>query len=81
MDFAGEGDLYKRLPGIRREEHAVAKYLIAPLLSALACLHHQNIIHRDLKPENMLLKASHLFLSDFGFAINHGKTRPGELRS
>ena len=76
LDVAGEGDLYKRLPGIRREEHAVAKYIIAPLLSALAVMHHQGIIHRDLKPENMLLKASHIFISDFGFGINCKTQRP-----
>jgi len=76
LDYAGEGDLYRRLPGIRREEHAVAKYIIAPLLSALATLHNQRIIHRDLKPENILLKASHIYLSDFGFSINCKTSRP-----
>ena len=76
LDYAGEGDLYKRLPGVRREEHAVAKYIIAPLLSALATMHEQHILHRDLKPENMLLKSSHIYLADFGFSINSTMGRP-----
>ena len=40
----------------------------ACLLHALDFAHYENIKHRDIKPANILLKGSHIYLSDFSLA-------------
>ena len=40
----------------------------ACLLHALDFAHHEKIKHRDIKPANILLKGSHIYLSDFSLA-------------
>ena len=42
--------------------------LLIQLILAVNAAHDKRIIHRDIKPENVLIKDSHLVLSDFGIA-------------
>ena len=76
LELAPSSDLYKRMPEIRRDEGTVTKYVIGPLVFTLAYMHELNIVHRDIKPENVLLRSSHILLSDFGFSIDVSKQRP-----
>jgi len=76
LELALSSDLYKRMPEIRRDEATVTKYVIGPLIFTLAYLHEMDVVHRDIKPENVLLRCSHVLLSDFGFSINVSRQRP-----
>lgn len=63
------GDLMNIAPLMDRSDRSIAKYVLGPLLSALAYLHGQDIIHRDVKVENVLLgEHSTVYLADFGVA-------------
>lgn len=76
MELAPDGSLYRRMSDIKRSEEAVAKYILGPLLSVLGYMHHLSLMHRDIKPENILLRSSHILLSDLGFAVNYQLQRP-----
>lgn len=53
------------------------KFVLQPLIEAIAYLHRNNIIHRDIKPENILVdKSRNIRLCDFGFSINCYEERP-----
>ena len=53
------------------------KYVIKPLLTALAHLHSCNFIHRDIKPENLLMHTDNtVMLCDFDLAIDASAERP-----
>lgn len=41
-----------------------------PLTSAVAYMHDESCAHFDLKPSNILIKGSHIFLSDFGVSFD-----------
>jgi serine/threonine protein kinase len=40
------------------------------LTSALYFLHNSQIRHKDIKPQNVLVKGEHVFLTDFGLALD-----------
>ncbi|KAJ8110162.1 hypothetical protein OPT61_g6924 [Boeremia exigua] len=40
------------------------------LASALCYLHDNNVRHKDIKPQNILVKGEHVYLTDFGLAID-----------
>jgi len=44
--------------------------LVIQILQALTYLHRRGIIHRDLKPANVLVQDEHVYLLDFGLALD-----------
>jgi len=42
------------------------------LASVFQYMHPSQIRHRDIKPQNILVKGPHVFLTDFGIALNWG---------
>ncbi|ORX60879.1 AGC family protein kinase [Piromyces finnis] len=71
IEYAANGELYKRLKheGKFTEEQA-SKY-IKQMATALLYLHKRNVIHRDIKPENLLLGYNgELKIGDFGWSVH-----------
>uniref|UniRef100_A0A6A7GCR7 Aurora kinase n=1 Tax=Hirondellea gigas TaxID=1518452 RepID=A0A6A7GCR7_9CRUS len=75
LEFAENGEVYKKLQSEKRfSEEKTAAY-ISQVLSALIYLHERSIIHRDLKPENLLIDENGTIkLADFGWSIHHIQT-------
>ncbi|ORZ04560.1 aurora kinase A-like protein [Lobosporangium transversale] len=71
LEYAPQGELYKRLRKmVKFPEWQASKY-IYELATALAYLHRKHVIHRDIKPENLLLGAhGELKISDFGWSVH-----------
>ena len=47
------------------------KYVVKPLLLALADMHAKGIVHRDIKPENLVMHDDNtILLCDFDLAID-----------
>lgn len=81
LEFASQGELYKKLKEVGRfDERTTARY-IGELAEALAYCHAKNVIHRDIKPENLLLHKSEshpegvLKIADFGWSVHTDKRR------
>jgi len=72
---APQGDLYQEMVNIPVDETVIARYVVLPLCSAVAYLHHNRLMHRDLKPENVVLADGTVKLADFGFAVNQRRKR------
>ncbi|KAG0261938.1 spindle assembly checkpoint kinase [Actinomortierella ambigua] len=71
LEFAVQGELYKRLKKAGKFPEWLASRYIRELASALSYLHRKNIIHRDIKPENLLLGLDgELKISDFGWSVH-----------
>jgi len=71
IEYAANGELYKKLrhEGKFTEEEA-SKY-IKQMATALLYLHKRNVIHRDIKPENLLLGYNgELKIGDFGWSVH-----------
>ncbi|KDO26370.1 AUR protein kinase [Saprolegnia parasitica CBS 223.65] len=71
IEYASEGELYKKLTHEGRfDEPTSAKYIYQVAL-ALQMMHRKHIIHRDLKPENILVDHNgDLKLADFGWSVH-----------
>jgi serine/threonine protein kinase len=68
-----KGDLAQFMANLGRTLTPVQamKYVVKPLLLALASLHAQGLVHRDIKPENLLMSDSNtVMLCDFDLAID-----------
>ncbi|KAL4909751.1 hypothetical protein BDW74DRAFT_173246 [Aspergillus multicolor] len=73
LEYAGKGELYKRL---QEEEEGrfpqwkAAQY-IAQMTTALRYLHRKHVSHRDIKPENILVGLhGELKMSDIGWSVH-----------
>ncbi|GJC91068.1 serine/threonine-protein kinase ark1 [Colletotrichum liriopes] len=80
LEFAGKGELYKRLRKVTRfSERKTARY-IAQVASALGYLHQKHVIHRDIKPENILIGIhGEIKISDFGWSVHAPTNRRSTL--
>lgn len=73
MDYAGAGDLHKKVVSARDHDLPIAEDQIVCWITqaalALKYLHQGGVIHRDIKSENLFLeKEEHLRIGDFGLA-------------
>jgi len=75
LELASKGDLYQEMVNIPMDEAVIARYVLLPLVSAIAYLHNNIIMHRDLKPENVVMTGDTVKLADFGFAVNQRHKR------
>jgi len=51
-------------------EKSLLRTFFGCLTSALCFLHDSRIRHKDTKPQNVLVKSSHVFLTDFGVSLS-----------
>ncbi|KAJ5199317.1 hypothetical protein N7472_004521 [Penicillium cf. griseofulvum] len=76
LEYAGKGELYKRLQKEDRFPEWKAAQYIAQMASALRYLHQKHVIHRDIKPENILIGLhGELKMSDFGWSVHSPSSR------
>uniref|UniRef100_A0AC35F8S5 Aurora kinase n=1 Tax=Panagrolaimus sp. PS1159 TaxID=55785 RepID=A0AC35F8S5_9BILA len=57
LEYALEGELFKKLQDAKRFTEPVAARYVAELSDAIAYCHTKNVVHRDIKPENCLIGA------------------------
>jgi aurora kinase, other len=76
LEFAVQGELYKKLTKATRfDERTAAKYTLQ-LAQALDYCHSKHVIHRDIKPENLLIGADdRLKIADFGWSVHTAVSR------
>jgi MAP/microtubule affinity-regulating kinase len=69
MEYASNGDLFRRLD-LGRMEEKEAKEKFRQVVSAIRYCHEEkNVIHRDLKPENILFdNQNNVKIADFGLS-------------
>jgi aurora kinase len=71
LEFAPQGELYKKLQEKGRFSEATAARYIYEMSQALEYCHEKHVIHRDIKPENLLLGANgEIKISDFGWSVH-----------
>ncbi|KAK3825136.1 MAG: kinase-like domain-containing protein [Benniella sp.] len=76
LEYAPQGELYKKLRKVQRFPEWQASKYIYELATALAYLHRKHVIHRDIKPENLLLGThGELKISDFGWSVQAPSSR------
>ncbi|KAG0342108.1 hypothetical protein BG004_005755, partial [Podila humilis] len=76
LEYAPQGELYKKLKKSTRFAEWQASKYIFELATALLYLHRKHVIHRDIKPENLLLGANgELKISDFGWSVHAPTSR------
>jgi len=76
LEYAPQGELYKKLTKEERFGQNKAATYIAQLSSALEYCHSKKVIHRDIKPENLLLgMKGELKISDFGWSVHAPSSR------
>jgi serine/threonine protein kinase len=67
LEYAPQGELYKRLQTSGRFSEARTSQYTGELTAALRYCQQRGVIHRDIKPENLLLGANgELKIADFG---------------
>ncbi|XP_066928080.1 aurora kinase C-like isoform X1 [Clytia hemisphaerica] len=76
LEYAPQGELYKKLTKEERFGQSKAATYIAQLADALEYCHSKKVIHRDIKPENLLLGMNgELKISDFGWSVHAPSSR------
>ncbi|KAG1140316.1 hypothetical protein G6F37_009160 [Rhizopus arrhizus] len=76
LEYAEQGELYKKLEAKGRFSEAEAAKYIVQLSDALEYMHSFGVIHRDLKLENILLsKQGSVKLGDFGWSVHDPRPR------
>jgi len=71
LEYAPQGELYKKLQQCGRFSEKQAATYIYNLADALFYCHRKAVIHRDIKPENLLIgRDGELKLSDFGWSVH-----------
>ncbi|CAG8571663.1 15614_t:CDS:1 [Funneliformis caledonium] len=71
LEFAENGELYKRLQNYGPFTERQTACYISQIAVALSYLQKKKVIHRDMKPENLLLSNNDIVkVSDFGWAIH-----------
>jgi len=75
LEFAAQGELYKKLTEVQRFDERTAATLIYEICESLKICHGMNVFHRDIKPENILLGYyGEAKLADFGWSV-HAQSR------
>jgi len=49
---------------------------VKDFVQMLKQVHNHKIIHRDIRPSNLILHEDHVYLIDWGFAVDDGTTEP-----
>lgn len=76
LEYAPNGELYKKLRAATKFTEDVAAQYIQQMAHALLYLHSKHVIHRDIKPENLLLGLrGELKIADFGWSVHAPEAR------
>ena len=76
LEYAGHGELYKKLRKENRFPEWKAAQYVAQMAAALKYLHKKHVMHRDIKPENILVGIhGEIKISDFGWSVHAPNNR------
>ncbi|KAJ3437337.1 aurora a [Anaeramoeba flamelloides] len=76
LEYAGKGELYKKLCKLGHFDEKTCSQYISSLASALSYCHSKHVIHRDIKPENILISINgDLKIADFGWSVHAPNSR------
>lgn len=76
IEYAPQGELYKKLTKAGRFTEKQSALYIQELARALMYMHSKHVIHRDIKPENLLVgHAGELKIADFGWSVHAPSSR------
>ncbi|OQS06407.1 aurora kinase [Thraustotheca clavata] len=76
IEYAAQGELYKRLQEQQYFSEPVAARYVKEIALTLAFMHSKHVIHRDIKPENILVGyQGELKLADFGWSVHAPTSR------
>lgn len=71
LEYAQNGELFKKLRDIHRFDLQTAAKYIVQMCDAVSYLHSKHVIHRDIKPENILIGPNgDLKIADFGWSVH-----------